>query len=155
MGQDERVVDVSRRDLGALLGVLGGAAGLAALASCSSPGEQAPETTARAAQPWTTGDGGVTGSNFTWVDTIKGVGTPHAGTNLYGVTGSDLLSSSTPVVIVGGYWTPGDGGGGVFYWSNANITDNGGTRIVPTASGGDGGVGSSPEQQASVCTASA
>ena len=33
---DEREADVSRRDLGALLGALGGAVGLAALSSCTT-----------------------------------------------------------------------------------------------------------------------
>ena len=70
-------------------------------------------------------DGGVSGIGFLWVDTIKGLGT-----NLYTMpAGSDLPSSNSPVIVVGGYWTPGDGGGGVFYWSEANITDNGGTFL--------------------------
>lgn len=143
MGNDERDIDVTRRDLGALLGVLGGAAGLAALANCSPGQNGSSEPSATTSLPWTTADGGVNGTNFQWVDTIRGVGTSHPGTNLYNLSGSDSSGSSSPVVVVGGYWTPGDGGGGVFYWSNTPITDNGGTFIVPLPSGGDGGTGSS------------
>src|SRR5580700_2679633 len=142
MGQDGEAVDVSRRDLGAFLTVLGGATGLAALTSCTAEVQGAPQSTGTASAPWNTADGGVAGTGFLWVDTIKGVGSSHTGTNLYSLpAGTDLSSASTPVVVVGGYWTPGDGGGGLFYWSNTAITDAGGTFIVPVASGGDGGVG--------------
>ncbi len=142
----EQDVDVSRRDLATLFGALGGAVGLAALAACSDDqrggGSPLPESVGLVKQPWTTADGGVNGTNFLWVDTIKGLGSVHAGTTLYSMdAGSDATNASSPVVVVGGYWTPGDGGGGVFYWSNASITDDGGTKIVPATSGGDGGVG--------------
>lgn len=37
------------------------------------------------------------------------------------------------VVYVKGYYTAGDGGGGIFYWNNTSISsDNGGTVIKPT-----------------------
>jgi hypothetical protein len=143
MGHDGENEDCSRRDLAALIGVMGGAAGLAALAGCTSPEQGALQpSTARNSEPWSVGDGGVTGASFQWVDTIKGIGTTNPGKNLYGVTGSDESSGSRPVIVVGGYWMPGDGGGGVFYWSNTTITDDGGTQIVPLATGGDGGIGS-------------
>lgn len=124
MGHDEQDVDVSRRNLGALLGMLGGAAGLAALGACAGDAgaEGEPERTGAIAQA-------LTGSNFIWVDTIV--------TDLRSLSsGSDDAGTSKPVAVVGGYRAPGDGGGGVFYWSSGG-TDNGGTVIVP-----GGGVGS-------------
>lgn len=145
MGQHEDTPDVSRRDLGALLGVLGGAAGLAALASCSSGGDAVSERTGSVAQPWAAGDAGAAGTTVMWVDTIVAA----SGAFLRNTaTGSDVGSgtgnSSTPVAIVGGYGVPGDGGGGVFYWSASSITDDGGTKIVPAPTdGGAAGVGAS------------
>lgn len=143
MSDQERDVDVSRRDLGALLGILGGAVGVAALTGCSAEANpNSAEQIGRVSQKWTAADGGVTGINFLWVDTIKGVGSVSPGTTLYTMAaGSDATGASSPVVVVGGYWMPGDGGGGIFYWSNASIIDDGGTQIVPVPTGGDGGVG--------------
>jgi hypothetical protein len=86
----------------------------------------------------------------TWVDTILGPGFPGGGTrngDLATKTASQIDSHGTTVTVVAnGCVTPGDGGGGVFYWSGSNaggstsITDDGGTLIVP-----DGTVGSHGE----------
>lgn len=136
MTQDNRdQPDVSRRDLGALLGVLGGAAGLAALASCSSEGNGAgaPEKMASVAQAWATGDAGASGTSVVWVDTIIATSGTSLRTSAGTDSGSGTGNASTPVAIVGGYGAPADGGGGVFYWSGDTTTpDDGGTVIVPS-----------------------
>ncbi len=134
MGQNDRELDVSRRNLGALLGVLGGAAGLAALGGCmEAAGAQETEATATTAQA-------LSGSQFLWVDSIVTVsaadggadGGAGSGANLRSVTGTDSSSASRAVAVVGGYYAPNDGGGGLFYWSNDTATpDDGGTVIVP------------------------
>ncbi|MGO4125726.1 hypothetical protein AB4Z01_15095 [Inquilinus sp. YAF38] len=42
------------------------------------------------------------------------------------------LLPTNALVSVGGYWTPGDGGGGAFRWADASVaTPNGGTIIAP------------------------
>lgn len=47
-----------------------------------------------------------------------------------------VLNSAVEVL---GYYTPGDGGGGTFYWDNTSgETDNGGTVIQPTGLVGNG-----------------
>lgn len=117
--------DVTRRDLGALLGLLGGAAGLAALGACSNQegGQREPVSSSSQA---------LSGANILWVDSIVGTGT----TTLRSLYGSDDAGTSVAVAIVGGYAAPNDGGGGVFYWSNTSGADDGGTVIVP---GGDAG----------------
>lgn len=133
MGHDQQDVDVSRRHLGALLGVLGGAAGLAALTACAGDAEAngEPERTGAIAQA-------LSGSNFIWVDSIAGTGANLRSSSL---AGSDDAGTSKAVAIVGGYYAPGDGGGGVFYWSNASGTDDGGTFIVPNGSAEAGSTG--------------
>jgi hypothetical protein len=62
------------------------------------------------------------------VDTLCG-----PGANLYAENGCDLSSDRPCAVVVGGYRTLGDGGGGVFYWdASASTGDDGGTIVVPT-----------------------
>jgi hypothetical protein len=124
MISDDSKVDISRRSLGSVLGALGGAAGLAALASCVA-GQATPEEVQSVRQS-------LSGSNFLWVDSITG-----SGPNLRNTPGN---ATTTPVIVVGGYAAADDGGGGVFYWSAAGGTDDGGTVIVPVSSGA-GGVG--------------
>lgn len=52
---------------------------------------------------------------------------------LKALTGADLNG----YVMVAGYYTAGDGAGGLFRWVAADVTaDNGGTVIAPTAGGG-------------------
>lgn len=110
--------DISRRDWVTSLSTIGGAVSLAALLKTDNP-----------AKAWS-GNSGVSGSRFLWVDTINGLGT-----NLYSITGSDVDSNSTPAVIVGAFKAPNDGGGGVFYWDpTSSAGDNGGTIVVPTGS---------------------
>src|SRR5438067_10727443 len=102
MAQDPDDVSITRREnLTAMHGMIGGAVGISALAGCdrNTPPNIGSMTEA------------LSGSQFLWVDTIAGTGT-----NLRGVIGSDTSGSSKPVIVVGGYWTPGDGGGGLFYW---------------------------------------
>jgi hypothetical protein len=117
-------LDVSKRNFGGLL--LGGTAGLVLAGCVSRDGDtvHVGETTAA-----------IGGANFSWVNSINGgTGTPA---NLRAIVGSDASSASTPVIVVGGYSTVGDGGGGTFFWDASSATgDNDGTIIVPT--GGTG-----------------
>jgi hypothetical protein len=59
------------------------------------------------------------------------IGTVPAAGNLRGTPGS----AGAPVVVVGGFASIGDGGGGVFYWSSLPGTDDGGTFFVPNGPG--------------------
>lgn len=114
MAHDDREQpDVSRRDLSALLGLLGGGAALSALASCSSEnGSNAvPEPLGRQVEA-------VTGTNIVWFDTIVAAACGD-GTTLVTDPGP---SDAYQVAIVFGYRTPGDGGGGVFYWDYTDTT---------------------------------
>src|SRR5580692_10243175 len=109
-----------RRDLGALLGILGAGAALAVTTGCAQDGEALPEATSTSSAALS-GLGG-----FLWADTL---------TDLRSRIGTDTSSSSSPAIVMGGYTAPGDGGGGVFYWDKTSSTgDNGGTIIVPTGS---------------------
>lgn len=113
--------DVSRREVATLLF---GALGIAALPGCAqSATSDTPEFVGSTTSA-------LSGASFLWVDSISG-----SAPNLYGVIGSNLSATSQPVVVVGGYRAPGDGGGGIFYWDATMSTgDNGGTIIVPTGS---------------------
>jgi hypothetical protein len=120
MGHDDREQpDVSRRDLGALLGILGGGAALSALAACSSDDglSAIPEPLGRQIEA-------VTGTSVVWFNTIDGPCTNTAHT----MTETPGPSNAYQVAIVFGYNTPGDGGGGVFYWDyTSRETADGGT----------------------------
>jgi hypothetical protein len=131
---DREQPDVSRRDLGTLLGILGGAAGLAAIqAACSSDGVAQDEPLARTSAPLGSG-----ANVFAIAQTV--LGSPLRSGDLATKTNTTLVSGqATSVVAVEACSNSGDGGGGLFYWSTSNITDDGGTFIVPAA-GGDGGV---------------
>lgn len=63
------------------------------------------------------------------VDTILGAAPPAARTGDLATNTGPALGAS--VVLAQGCVTPGDGGGGVFYWSAESRTDDGGTVIVP------------------------
>lgn len=55
-----------------------------------------------------------------------------AGTLLYADTMADLRAMSgtvSSIAVLKGYWTIGDGGGGLFYWSTTAAPDNWGTII--------------------------
>jgi hypothetical protein len=122
MGDQERDVDVSRRDLGALLGALGGAVGIAALSACASradsPSEPSPETIGKAATA-------LSGGNVTQVDSISSL-------RLIVPTVADACA------IVEHWHDAGqlppyttDGGGGIFWWtSDTSTADDGGTIIA-------------------------
>jgi hypothetical protein len=71
----------------------------------------------------------MTGTDIKWVDTVLGVAPPGARTGDLATTTGPAMGAS--VVIAKGCLSPGDGGGGVFYWSATNGTDDGGTVIVP------------------------
>ena len=138
MGQHERDIDVTRRDLGALLGVLGGAAGLSALSSCVAKGGENSglESTAHISEAL------VSGTDIKWVDTVLGAAPPNTRTgDLATSTGGTSGTLGATVAIALGCVQPGDGGGGLFYWSTSNIVDDGGTKIVPNGTGGDAGDG--------------
>lgn len=50
-----------------------------------------------------------------------------------------LQPNLSPIIFVQGYYAPGDGGGGNFYWSQSSSTlDNGGTVIKPSSVSGSG-----------------
>lgn len=137
MGHDDREQpDVSRRDLGSLLGVLGGAAGFAALSACASRGAPGDGQLGRVSEPL-----GSSASAFGIAQTV--LGSPSRTGDLATKTNATLVSGQTTSVVVAQYCAQqGDGGGGVFYWSTTTITDDGGTFIVPVPSdGGAAGVG--------------
>ncbi len=118
--------DVSRRGLATLLGVLGGAAGLAALTACANESSAAPEETS-------TLGSALSGSAPLWVPTILGAAPPLARTGTLAKNTSAQVGAS--LVLAAGCVTAGDGGGGVFWWNAAHITDDGGTLIVPGGTG--------------------
>jgi hypothetical protein len=67
-----------------------------------------------------------------FVDTIGTASSPGA---LRATTGN----SATRAAIAGGFWSMGDGGGGVFCWDQSSIAaDDGGTIINPTGHGRSG-----------------
>jgi hypothetical protein len=79
-----------------------------------------------------TGTSLMTGTSSKWADTI---GTAASPGDLRGITGTSSVHS----VVAGGFWSIGDGGGGVFYWDpNASAADDGGTIINPTGHSGNG-----------------
>jgi hypothetical protein len=102
---------------------------LAALQACTNEVGAPVEQTATAAQAFS---GTVSVIYVSWI----GI-SPHTGAdaNLRSITGS-----STMIAVVTGFNDTPDGsgpideGGGVFVWSSNNITDDGGTRIVPNTS---------------------
>jgi hypothetical protein len=139
MGQEERDVDVSRRDLGALLGALGSAVGFAALAGMASEGPRSDP------YPKVTQNGTVgRGAQIILVQTVLGSG-PVASPPGSSLTRNGDLSSNSPaslgcgtavIAVAQGCVTAGDGGGGVFYWAASSTEpDNGGTIIQPMTQG--------------------
>ena len=104
-------VDVSRRDLGTLLGLLGGAAGLAALSSCTAQGAERPESTS------TIGEALNGTTNINWVDTVANLRLLPGGANYVAILESYAVVS------------PPDGGGGLFVWSTVVAVDDGGTIL--------------------------
>lgn len=73
-------------------------------------------------------------SDIKWVDTILGATPPAARTGDLALNTATQLGAT--VVIAKGCGTPGDGGGGIFYWDTSSLSDDGGTKILPTGGGG-------------------
>jgi hypothetical protein len=129
---------VQRRDLvSALLGVVGVGAAAAALASCARQDGDEAEDLPRLGQALQAQiEGGVV-----VVDTVLGTvpttpPTPRTGDL---ATKSSAALNNATVAIALGCVNNSDGGGGIFAWSGTtNITDDGGTHIVP------GGAGTGP-----------
>jgi hypothetical protein len=120
-------IDLDRRlALGGALGVVG----LATLSGCvDGPADGSAESVVAQA---------LSGADIRWVDTVLGASPPAAR------TGGDLATKTSAqlgatVAIAKGCVTPGDGGGGIFYWQSTSGTDNGGTVIVPNGSLGSTG----------------
>lgn len=134
MSGDERGIDVARREnLGALLGVIGGTLGLAALTGCEAQASGAPEEATGLAVS------ALSGTDIVWVDTVLGAAPPNARTGdlatKAGGSGTGTLNAT--VAIARGCVTVGDGGGGAFFWDSSSTTgDDGGTIIVPPAKTG-------------------
>jgi hypothetical protein len=87
------------------------ALGLVAVTSCvtdSDPGTKEAEIASA-----------LTGTTFNWVDNLVGLrAIAHA--------------TTAPVVVVEGYGSAGDAGGGIFLWNNTStLADNDGTIIRP------------------------
>jgi|GEM_PF-5028595 len=106
----------SRREVVAKL--IGGAFGFGLLATaCDPPGDRQAAPIENEVDQTIQG---LSNTAFRWVDTI-------ADLRSYG--GSSTIHS----VIMGGYWSVGDGGGGVFHWDSVSVeADNHGTIVKPT-----------------------
>jgi hypothetical protein len=111
----EKKIDVSRREnLNLLLGVLGGAAGLAACANPKGPADE-PERTDTVASGLA--EGNIVAYEF------------------YADLRANPGCTVDQCAFVEGNATVGDGGAGIFRWTSDTTTaDNNGTVIVPSAS---------------------
>lgn len=121
-GADHSEVDNSKRNIMAAL--LGGI-GVAALSSC---GNESPEHEVfqRVAQAAT---GTSSGTPVRWCSTMAELRASWSSTW--------PTPSNGDVCVLEGYWSGGDGGGGVFFWDENSVTnEDGGTIIAPTASEG-------------------
>ncbi len=82
----------------------------------------------------------LTGTSLAWVDTVLGAVPTLPATARPGdlATKNSANLGNATVVLAKGCVTPGDGGGGLFYWDSTlpMAPDNGGTVIAPTAGGG-------------------
>lgn len=110
-------IEISRRSAAA---GLFSALGLVALTSCVDDGNDP-------AQPLVaTTSADLTGTTFSWVDTRANLRamTPPTGT-------------TSKAVVLEGCLSAGDGGGGLFFWSSADMTaDDGGTVLSPGGGAG-------------------
>ena len=112
--------DKTRRET---LGLLLGAAGAFSMAGYASNAGAAGLVAARASTLIGT-DG------ITQVDDIGTEQNP-------GALRESIAAGTRHVAIANGFWERGDGGGGIFFWSDSVPWDDGGTKIKP--SGSDGG----------------
>lgn len=101
------------------LATLLGAAGVAALGGCEDGGAPDPEGDRLGRTAAT-----LTGTSFAWASWIGTAPDPGADKNLRNLTGAP-----GQVAVALGYYNPGDGGGGVFYWDDTGKQDDGGTII--------------------------
>jgi hypothetical protein len=131
--------DSTRRSLFA---ALLGAAGAATLTGCGAE--------ANGERPWTTGvlaEALAKGTeSISGVDNVLGAA-PQSGLGTLGWDGTNprtgVLATAdnsatgvnANVVVVEGCLSPGDGGGGIFYWDSTGGYDDGGTFIRPTTTG--------------------
>ena len=76
----------------------------------------------------------VSGSVLRWVDTVLGATPPSPAARRPGelATKPSANLNNAIIVFAKGCMTPGDGGGGIFFWDANSGTDHGGTIIVPT-----------------------
>jgi hypothetical protein len=128
----------SRRDLAALLGAVGVPAGLAALTGC----REGADTTVSPDEATATVAAALNGTDIRWVSTVLGA-SPSSGTRPGDLAtrsgqGSNVrcpgMAIGCTIAIAQGCVTPGDGGGGIFYWDASSSTgDDGGTVIVPSS----------------------
>jgi hypothetical protein len=145
MGKEDKEVgdpvdsaDPARRQVAiSLFSVLGGAA---LLEGC------APSRRSDSVEEIVQGASGM--SSLVWVDTVLArpiLPLPPPPTSPPARSAGDLATRTSTqlggtVVIAKGCLTPGDGGGGVFFWDTSG-TDDGGTIIVPNANVGAPGTG--------------
>ena len=108
-------VSKSRREIFDSVGRLALGGGAAVLLGCKST---------RLASQSQVATSVLTGSESVWFDRIKSTGSEPS---LKTVGGGE----TSKVAFVRGYWQPGDGGGGMFYWDPADNTsvNNDGTVI--------------------------
>jgi hypothetical protein len=121
-GEQREPSHEQRRILTSLLA----AAGLGALAAAFSRSNEGPEIsrdpTPRAPRP------GAYVSSIRWVSSI---GDAYPGTGQPPNLRALDTAAPNDVVVALGFWTEGDGGGGVFFWDASDHVDDGGTFIIP------------------------
>lgn len=105
--------DGSRREL--VIGLL--AALGAGAVSCAASENGNPEALANTVEA-------LSGQNFLWVDAIGTAASPLALRAKVGSAGT--------ICVAQGFWSAGDGGGGIFYWDTNSAPDDGGIFVIPT-----------------------
>jgi hypothetical protein len=116
--EDGEIDDSERRSFAmALFAAFGGAA---LLEGCANPDAQGDPNELGQVRSAATG-------SIAWFSSIF----PDATGTLKGTSGT-----AGQLAVAQGYWTAGDGGGGLFWWDQASKPDNGGTSINPTGSVG-------------------
>lgn len=96
--------------------MFGATLGMVMLAGCRDGDVQTAAASALAA-----------GAVVAWADTVAGDLAAHTSTTL-------VAGAAVDVAIARGYRTPGDGGGGIFFWDPALAADDHGTAILPAGS---------------------
>ena len=125
MDQDsESESQVSRRGAVALFATLG----IGTLGGGCAGGNASEAASAQA----------LSGAAIRWVDTVLGASPPNARTGDLTQNNSAALGNAI-LILAKGCLTPGDGGGGLYFWDTNPGTDNGGTVIVPNGNRGSSG----------------